>query len=76
MPACTVAEKSHSILPITLSNLVISNLNISNLDFLLYFVHSHSQTAVVHIAICDSGKETCVLMAVKRSVTIKSEAWP
>ena len=42
----TVAEKGHSILPISAFPILIdvSNLNISNLGFLLHCVHSHSQT--------------------------------
>ena len=53
------------------SNLDVSNLNISYQDFLLHFEHSRSQTAVINTAICDSGKETHMLMTVKRSVNPK-----
>ena len=77
----TVAKNGHSILPIHsfFNSISQFHLNITNQNFMLHFVLSHSHTAalyffsvflfcfVLFFVICDSGKKTHMLMAVKRS---------
>ena len=75
----TVAKNGHSIPPIHsfFNSISQFHLNITNQNFMLHFVLSHSHTAalyfflfffVLFFVICDSGKKTHMLMAVKRSI--------